>query len=759
MKLISLHIENFGGLSGYNLAFEEGITVVAEPNGFGKTTLAEFIRAMFYGFPRKAKTLDKSLRQKYAPWNGGRCGGNLVFELDGNRYRLERSFGPTPKTDTFRLIDVKTGTVSNRFSDEIGLELFSLDSDSFERSTYMPQLRDAAGLSTNTIQAKLGDLVEDTNDINNFDKAMEMLRSRRSLLIPYRGSGGSVAQAHGQISALQQELQQIRNGQQELERCRQEMEELDQRTEILDRELARVREQILRWSAEAAAAGAKQQLQRLERQEQDILRQMEDLKKSMLDQAEINRLKEANRTLLRIKHEQQLLEKEENGDRLAELTAVFADGVPEDTQLADCSRDLDGILRLEQENELLQARIAEIPAPKKASPISAFALLGLGIIAVAAGIVLLVYQQALIGGIVLGIGVLGLIAAAFLGMRLMISRELSGMERTAPEQQRIQGNLEEIRMLQQRTRSFARRYSGLEATGDALEEIRRAKAEYLDLRMKQAARQKRRRELEIQAAQQEEMLTASLGTGDYEQGLLQRQFVGEQHLKAQERLAVLSREKNVFRAENRELLEMETGAMDADLTALQRQEQQILSELRQMSDRSLRLQQISADLQEQFRRIPDMEQELVQWQNRKEEGQRNARLLDDTMAFLEQAREKLTTSYLGPIRESFLRYLKMLDFDIREQVFISPDLQVQLERQGQARELGYFSAGQTDMVMLCMRFALVDALFTKEKPFVILDDPFINLDDSHTKQALTLLQKLAGDRQILYLTCNTSRTF
>ena len=67
MKLISCYIENFGGLSHYTLNFEEGVTNLCAPNGFGKTTLAEFLRAMFYGFPRKAKTLEKSKRQKYTP--------------------------------------------------------------------------------------------------------------------------------------------------------------------------------------------------------------------------------------------------------------------------------------------------------------------------------------------------------------------------------------------------------------------------------------------------------------------------------------------------------------------------------------------------------------------------------------------------------------------------------------------------------------------------------------------------------------------
>ena len=88
---------------------------------------------------------------------------------------------------------------------------------------------------------------------------------------------------------------------------------------------------------------------------------------------------------------------------------------------------------------------------------------------------------------------------------------------------------------------------------------------------------------------------------------------------------------------------------------------------------------------------------------------------------------------------------------------MTPELEVKLERNGESRDLAAFSAGQTDLVMLCMRLSLVDALFRGAKPFVLLDDPFINLDDRHTQEALRLLHDLAKDRQIIYLTCKSSR--
>ena len=52
MKLIRCHIENFGVLSDFDFAFDDGLTIICQGNGFGKSTFAAFIKAMFYGFPR-----------------------------------------------------------------------------------------------------------------------------------------------------------------------------------------------------------------------------------------------------------------------------------------------------------------------------------------------------------------------------------------------------------------------------------------------------------------------------------------------------------------------------------------------------------------------------------------------------------------------------------------------------------------------------------------------------------------------------------
>ena len=64
MKLLKCHIENFGKLSNYDYSFEDGLNTIKEENGFGKTTFASFIKAMFYGMEAKKKYKNINRQKK-----------------------------------------------------------------------------------------------------------------------------------------------------------------------------------------------------------------------------------------------------------------------------------------------------------------------------------------------------------------------------------------------------------------------------------------------------------------------------------------------------------------------------------------------------------------------------------------------------------------------------------------------------------------------------------------------------------------------
>ena len=216
MKLIACHIDNFGKLSDVNLQFSEGLNVINHANGWGKSTLAAFLKAMFYGLDAKkaANAFDKE-RVMYRPWQGGAFGGEVDFEINGKKYRISRTFGRTEKADEFHLYDLSTNLECYDFSENIGNEIFELDSASFKRSIYIVQ-NDCASEASDSINAKLGNLAENTDDINNFESANRQLKEILNQLTPDRVTG-SIKKRKNYITQLSQELRSFESAQSGLE--------------------------------------------------------------------------------------------------------------------------------------------------------------------------------------------------------------------------------------------------------------------------------------------------------------------------------------------------------------------------------------------------------------------------------------------------------------------------------------------------------------------------------------------------------------
>ena len=194
-----------------------------------------------------------------------------------------------------------------------------------------------------------------------------------------------------------------------------------------------------------------------------------------------------------------------------------------------------------------------------------------------------------------------------------------------------------------------------------------------------------------------------------------------------------------------------------DPAALQLAEQEQIKQQNAHHAKLVQLEQKRSRLREELDRIPALTDELRRKTEQKAADTESRRLLDETIAMLQKARETLSNNYLGGVQGHFAKYLNRLTGETPNHIAVNSDLEVQLERAGSPRSMPYFSAGQTDAVHLCMRLALSDALFDEGDCFMILDDPFVNLDEEHTAQALELIRDLAQERQIIYLVCHKGR--
>ncbi len=176
MKLIGLHIDNFGGLSNFDFGFNEGLNVVLHDNGWGKTTMAAFLKAMLYGYDSKrSKDITENERKRYLPWQGGKYGGYLDFEADGSKYRIYRTFGETPRFDTVKIVNLDSKTTARIPADHIGETLFHLDANAFQRSVFITQNGLSIDGAASSIHSRLNAIVSNANDVAAFDGAISGL--------------------------------------------------------------------------------------------------------------------------------------------------------------------------------------------------------------------------------------------------------------------------------------------------------------------------------------------------------------------------------------------------------------------------------------------------------------------------------------------------------------------------------------------------------------------------------------------------------
>ena len=129
-----------------------------------------------------------------------------------------------------------------------------------------------------------------------------------------------------------------------------------------------------------------------------------------------------------------------------------------------------------------------------------------------------------------------------------------------------------------------------------------------------------------------------------------------------------------------------------------------------------------------------------------------------TKEYLTKAKESFSAKYTHLIKEGFDKYYEILSQGNSDREYqLNADLSITVREYGRQREIESMSEGYKDLIGLCRRMAMIDAMYESEKPFLIFDDPFVNLDNEKTAGALQFIRKISEDYQVLYMTCHDSR--
>ena len=171
-----------------------------------------------------------------------------------------------------------------------------------------------------------------------------------------------------------------------------------------------------------------------------------------------------------------------------------------------------------------------------------------------------------------------------------------------------------------------------------------------------------------------------------------------------------------------------------------------------------RLELQTENLEKQAYAYADYQAEAERLSEEKARLEKRLRAIRTAKELLIRARSNMASCYLAPVEEKYQEYAEILSKTESETLRLTAEGQPIVEEKGSLKQVSHYSAGMQDLMGLCMRLALAEALFERGNPPVfVLDDPLVNLDDETTSRAKRLLRSLSKKYQIVYFTCKEER--
>lgn len=745
MKLLSLHIENYGKISKTDYAFNDGVTSFCEENGFGKTTLASFIKAMFYGLdPYRVNAKDFCERQHFYPFGGGAFGGNLTFSMDGKTYKIERFFGE--KSDTQDELKVYcNGTLTGELGTDIGKSVFGIDRESFERTAFITAA-DAEISSTTGINAKLNNFLDGTADID-LDKAVKLLETESKRYKKSRAGQDLITAEKSAIEKLDFAITNAKNTQAALTEKYNKFEALGTQISALEARVisAQTQNVVLKdWehydylSKKAAAA------------KEDGDKLAAAFAGGVPSEGELSEIERKINLVSSLEAEIKVAESRSADEKGAKLKQKFSAYLPSESEVNSIGEKVEAYKAAEKRYEETPAFIAEVQT--KLKPKTRYALIALVAGAlIALGGVALIFVN-LIAGIILTVaGGLTLILCGFLWLD---KKNLSDsvIQTENPEKQRAR---KEADGLSDAVKAFLLPY-GYSSGNGIIFDFAQIKEDITYYGNMLAEEEKARASV---AAKTDEKANCARGIADF---FKQFGLEGENYLGNLTRLRSAINELKVrgqdaeryadearrFKEEKNLVSRPEGSAEDVD--GLNRQ----LNKLR--GDRTDLNREICED-EYICEQLDSFESQKSEREEKLKAYKKKYELLTSAVGFLKKAEQNLKDKYVKPVKDEFVRYSALLEKTLGEKIEMNKDFEVSFERDGKLRGDRHLSAGQRSICALCFRLALIKNMYAAEPPFLILDDPFVNLDGAHLEKVKSVIAELSADMQIIYFSCHDSR--
>lgn len=846
MKILSCYIANFGCIKNKEYKFNDHLNAFCEDNGQGKSTLAAFIKAMFYGLPKSSnKSFD---REHYIPFDNIEASGNILFVYNNKEYKIERTFFKNIKDDDIKIYE--NGKINNDLLPTPGEIIFGLDLESFNRTMFIYS-NDLEINSTDNINSKMSHYVEDsTFDLN---EVIDKLDKYKKKLKPSRlaDEKGLIADVNNTISKKIEDLNNLYNIKNNLNGKYKLFNGLNAEIKELNTKLSKaasINEIINNWNRyddySQKIYRGKKEVESFQEKYQYGIPNDEELKINENNLNEMNNIntKKSSIDLTQFEKDKlikynSLFKEIPSKDTISEYTSFINDYYQKKNYKIEelnqneiiiynkyINKNIDDSIfdQLNDfKNEYLETKkqfdqtpnyiIKKTLETKKKKSYLPLILLIISILIIALGIGLGFINNLLF--VISGIGLILLFVAGFIYLKNQINdKQLSYINEEIPniEKEELnkklnliinkidtiimqygfssslnesvdvaltlfkneydrykeindkynkinnqkQINQKEINSLEEKIKSFFSQYNFQETNyNQALQNLITSINEYQNLKNKKENIDNQLIELNNKNSLIKENLDKFIAKYHIDQDI--KSYIDTVRVdkgvlaKNKTNLNILINEFNNF-VEEKNLYNRPENIEKIDTNS-------ITNELSTKNESFSRIKDDIANDELEIEKIEACNNEIIESKEKLQELKYKYKIVDETIKSIKEAEETLKHKYIEPMLNTFNQYSSMLGEVINEEITMDSDYNLSVIHNGKEKDYRHLSSGQLSLCALCYRLAIIDNIFKEDKPFIIMDDIFINLDKNNLIKASKLLKQLSNQRQIIYFTCHESR--
>lgn len=728
MTIKTLKLISFGKFKNKEISLKDGLNIIEGQNEAGKSTLAAFLRFMFYGLPsdRISKTNPVSAKEKYIPWGGDAISGSIELEDGGKQILIEREFRKSLNKKPVVRNKLNGEMLPEFTGSEPGEILFNVNSDTFEKTAFIRQneLEITAG---EELEKKLRNLVSGGEEDTSYFDAVNALQSAIRKL--EYNKKGLIPETEKRLSELREELNNAQLVYENWLAAQKELISVEEREKIFREQTEKLEKE---YEAQKSYT-ASEKLTKIKECE-NYISEYESRLKASQEQLAINGHIPDEEYISKAKRLSQDLR------LMSEKLKMYSEDVKTAIKRADEKKKLfDNYKTIINDEDTASDKVKSSSNTRKR-----YLLFG-GVLALAAAAV------ALFGFFSFSFQLLLLIAACafgLLGTVLIIIHFASG-DRAASDKIAASYGYSSAEKLLTAVEEYKKLKTDIEdmsaLVSEATEKELIQKEEY-DMVYNELNSLCSLRGIDNVSVSTVEMMCAEIET------LLSRINT----LKAQIE-AYKSKLSGLLQGTSKEELE-KMSATDAKPDT-----RPILDIEEELSAKRTALQQLSLQAVNLKNRAdsffadgntPDKIQTEINAQNAK----RAALIINKTAAgialsAINEAYEELHRIFAPELNENAGRlFLSFIGSKARE-IIISYDNNVFITDDGLTRELDYYSTGTKDAAYLSVRLAVTSLIYGGKKPVLVFDDTFSHFDEERLCSAVKVLKAMSGEFQILLFTC------